>query len=111
MLIEVDKQFKALKDCNLVGMQFNTVLMGKHVKKIERWYRLVKERTRYFYAILTFDSLPRIMVMQLIITVSTCVNAFAQKKGVSTFLSLLTIVEGIMLNFHLCFRAIYSEYL
>ena len=57
-----------------------------------------------------FDSLPRMMVVQLMITVVFYINAFAWQKGVSQILSPLTIVEGTALDYNLHFRVIFGEF-
>ena len=76
IIIGVDIQFKALRNRNLVEVPFNIVSREKHVKKIERWYHVIKERARCYYAMLPFDALPMTMVIYLMKTVVFYVNAF-----------------------------------
>ena len=50
------------------------------------------------------------MVIELMVTVSFYLNAFVWKYRVSEVLPPLTIVEGVVLDFNLHFRVIYSEF-
>ena len=76
-VIAVDIQFKSLKDRNACRALFNMVSRDEHVSKIERWHHVVKERLRCYFAIAPFDYVPRIAVVQLMVTVVFYVNAFA----------------------------------
>ena len=71
ILIIVDIQFKALKDRNAIGVAFNVVAHSEHVLKIEQFHEVIKERYRYYYAILPFASLLRMMVVHLMIQLSS----------------------------------------
>ena len=53
-----------------------------------------------------FKSLPRIIVVRLVITYVFYVNSFVLTDRVSKVLLPLTIMEGIVLNYRLHFRAI-----
>ena len=57
-----------------------------------------------------FDSLPRMMIMQLMVKVKFYVNSFAWLKGVSKALPPLTIVEGLALDCNLHFRFTCGEH-
>ena len=92
-------------------MLFNVVYREEYVYNIERWHRVVKGRAKYYYAILPFNYLPRMMVVQLILTVVFYVNALVQKKGVSQVLLRLTIAEWIFLDFNLHFYVIFGKFL
>jgi hypothetical protein len=59
---------------------------------------------------LPFDDLPRIVVIHLLVTVMFYINAFIWRKGVSPFLSPLTILEGVVLDYNLHFQVIFDEY-
>ena len=59
---------------------------------------------------LPYDSLPRMMVVHLMITVLFYANAFDWLSGVSKILSSLTIVEGVVLDYELHFRVIFGEF-
>ena len=91
--ILVDIQFKAIKDRGHLSATVNVVAKGEHVPEIERFNRVIKERTRCYFAMLPFRKLPRIMIIHLLVTVTFYINAFVWRKGVSQFLSPLTILE------------------
>ena len=108
--ILVDIQFKAIKDRGLIDAIVNVVAKGEHAPAIERFIRVIKERCRCYHAMLPFDNLPRIMVIHLLVTVMFYINAFVWKRGVSPFLSPLTILEGVVLDYNLHFQVIFGEY-
>ncbi|OEU10337.1 hypothetical protein FRACYDRAFT_247347 [Fragilariopsis cylindrus CCMP1102] len=109
--ILVDIQFKAIKDRGKLTATVNVVGKGEHVPAIERFIRVIKERCRCYYAMLPFKTLPRIMVIHLLVTVMFYINAFVWRKGVSQYLSPLTILEGIVLDYNLHFQVIFGEYI
>jgi hypothetical protein len=109
--ILVDIKFKPLKDRGLLDAVVNVVGKGGHAPMIERFIWVVKERCRCYYAMLPFDDLPRIVVIHLLKTVMFYINAFIWKKGVSPFLSPMTILEGVVLDYNLHFQVIFGEYL
>ena len=100
----LDMEFKSTKYSNFLDVSVNIVNRGEHVKRIERFYRLIEERARCYYAILPLNYLPRMMVIHLLIIVVFYINAFSWTKWLSKVLSLLIIVQGIMLDFNLHFR-------
>jgi hypothetical protein len=108
--IMVDIQFKAIKDRGLLDAIVNVVGKGEHAPAIERFIRVIKERCRCYFAMIPFDNLPRIMVIHLLMTVIFYINSFIWKKGVSPFLSPLTILEGVVLDYNLHFQVIFGEY-
>ena len=108
--ILVDIQFKAIKDRGLLDAIVNVVGKGEHAPMIERFIRVVKERCRCYHAMLPFEDLPRIVVIHLLKTVMFYINAFIWKKGVSPFLSPMTILEGVVLDYNLHFQVIFGEY-
>jgi hypothetical protein len=108
--ILVDIQFKAIRDRGLLDANVNVVAKGEHAPMIERFIRVVKERCRCYYAMMPFDDIPRIVIIHLLITVMFYINAFVWKKGVSPFLSPMTILEGVVLDYNLHFQVIFGEY-
>ena len=106
----VDIQFKSIKDRGTLTATVNVVGKGEHVPAIERFIRVIKERCRCYYAMLPFDVLPRIMVIHLLTTVMFYINAFVWRKGVSQYLTPLTILEGVVLDYNLHFQVIFGEY-
>ena len=110
VVILVYIQFKILKDRNRVGVSVNIVSWGEHVKQIVRCHRVIEERARCYFAMLPFESLPKMMVAQLLITVTFYINAFVSMKGASKVLPPLTVIEGITLDYNLRFRVMYREF-
>ena len=110
MLIHVDIQFKCLKDRKNIAAMMNVVSKEKHVVDIERYHRVIKERAHYYYAILPFDTLPRMIVVQLLNTVVFYLNAFVLRKGVSNALSPATIIEGTVIDYHKHFHVVFGEF-
>jgi hypothetical protein len=108
--ILVGIQFKAIKDRGVINAIVNVVAKGEHAPVIERYIRVVKERCRCYHAMLPFDDIPRIVVIHLLKTVMFYINAFVWKKGVSPFLSPMTILEGVVLETNLHFQVIFGEY-
>jgi hypothetical protein len=108
--ILVDIQFKAIKDRGLLDAIVNVVGKGEHAPMIERFIRVIKERCRCYYAMLPFDNIPRIVIIHLLKTVMFYINAFVWKKGVSPFLSPMTILEGVVLDYNHHFQVIFGEY-
>jgi hypothetical protein len=109
--ILVDIQFKPIKDRAILPVHVNVVGKGEHVPPaIERFIQVIKERCRCYYAMLPFDVLPRIMVVDLLTTVMFYINVFVWKQGVSQYLSPLTILDGVVLDYNLHFQVIFGEY-
>ena len=75
-VIFLDIQFKCVKDRNQLGVLVNVVSKGEHVKLIERYHRLIEKRCRCDYAILPYDSSPRMMLIHFMIAVIFYANAF-----------------------------------
>ena len=112
-VIHVDIQFKALLDREKLPVRTNIVSRGKHVPEIERYIRVLKERARYYFAILDeveIYTLPRQMVIHLMITVNFYMNTFVWRKGVSQILPPITIVTGLVPDFKKHFHVLYGEY-
>ena len=112
--IHVDIQFKAISDRKNLSCNVNVVSRGEHVPEIERMIRVLKERARCYYSMLAkagITTIPRIMVMHLMRTVTFYLNAFVWRKGVSQVLPPSTVVEGIVLDYNKHFHVIPGEYL
>jgi len=110
-IIFLDIQFKSLKDRNVLGVTVCIVSQGEHVKQIERFHRLIEEHCRCYYAMQSYNSFPRMMVVHLMITVIFYINAFVWRSGVSQVLSPLVIVEGLVVDYNLHFKVIFREFL
>ena len=83
--ILVDIKFKVIKDRGHLSATVNVVAKGEHVTEIERFNRVIKERTRCYYAMLPFRKLPRIIIINLLVTVMFYINAFVWKKVFLSF--------------------------
>jgi hypothetical protein len=107
----VDIQFRGIKDRNnLTGVLVNVVSRDEHVEDIKRLIGIYKERIRYYWAMLPFKKIPKMMVMKLVEAVKFNVDAFVLKSGVSQHLSPMTIVEGVTLDYSKHFQVIFGEY-
>ena len=109
-IIFLDIQFKSLKDRNALGVTICIVSRGEHAKLIECYHQLIEERCRCYYAIQPHDSLPRMMVVHLLITVIFYINVFVWRSGASKALSPLAIVEGVSVDCNLHFKVIFGEF-
>jgi len=110
VLIHVDIQFKCIKDRKNIAAMINVVSKEEHVVDIERYHRVIKERVRCYYAMLPFDTLPRMMVVQLMNTVVFYLNAFVWRKGVSNVLPPVTIIEGTVIDYYKHFHVVFGEF-
>jgi len=110
VLIHVDIQFKCLKDRKNITAMMNDVSKEEHVVDIERYHRIMKEQARCYYAMLPFDTLPRMMVVQLMNTVVFYLNAFVWRKGVSNVLLPVTIIEGTVIDYYKHFHVVFGEF-
>ena len=88
-----DMKLKCLKDQNRIGVIVSAFSKGEHVKQEKRFYRLIKERTRYYHDIIPFNTLPGVMVVHLMMKVMLYINDFVWTDGVSKFFSTLNTVE------------------
>ena len=75
-VVQVEIQFKDLKDSNLFGVEIDVLSRDEHVKNIETHHGVIKDLGRYYCAMLPFDSLPRMIVMNMFKTVVFYVNDF-----------------------------------
>ena len=57
---------------------------------------------------LPFDKLSNIMMIHLMVTVMFYISTFVWQKGVSHFLSPLTILEGVTLDNNFHFQVIFG---
>lgn len=71
---------------------------------------VLKERAQCYYTMLAqidIKTLPRAMVMQLMITITFYINAFVWRQGVSKMLIPLTIVKVTIIDFNKHFHVIF----
>ena len=110
-ILHVDIQFKEIRDRKLLGdVTTNVVYRGEHVPEIEGFNRVLKERVRCYFTMLSYKTMLRMMVIHLVLTVTFYVYAFVWKRDVSQILPPVTILEGIALDYILLFQVIFGEY-
>ena len=112
-VLHVDIQFKAIRDRERVGAISNVVSRAEHVPEIERFIRVLKERARCYFAMLSeaeIDTLPRTLVIHLMITVNFYIDTFVWRRGMSQILPPATIVEGLVIDYDKYFHVIFGEY-
>ena len=106
----VDLQFANVQKHLPKHVTVNVVSKGDHVPEIERLIRVIKERARAHYAMLPFEYVPKIMIVQLIYTVVFYLNVFPWPEGVSLTLCPTSIVEGWIPDYNLHFQVLFGEY-
>jgi hypothetical protein len=53
-------------DMAALGITVNVVARGKHVSEVERYIRRVKERTRSYYNALQFQTITKLLVIEIV---------------------------------------------
>jgi hypothetical protein len=91
-LVNADNEFKKLE--LKVAAHVEICAAGQHVPCIERGMRFLKDRTRCFWGSLPFKKVPKLMVDECLTMVTTCLNDFPSKNGISTTLSPASIALG-----------------
>jgi hypothetical protein len=96
----MDGQFKLLR-VNMADLQItlNTVSNDKHVPKIKRRIRTIKECTRCIYNTLPFRQIPPHMLIEMVYLSNFWLNSFPPDDSVSKVLNPHAIVAGMQLNF------------
>jgi hypothetical protein len=90
-LINADNEFKKLE--NKVTAHVEICAAGQHIPRIKRGIRFMKDRTHcYWVPLLPFKKVPKVMVDDCLIMVTTCTNDFPNKNGVSNTTSPARIV-------------------
>ena len=90
--INADNEFKKLE--NKVSAHIEICAAGQHVPRIERAVRTIKDRTRCFWVSLPFKRAPNLMVDECLQMVTSCLNDFPHKDGISKTLSPASIILG-----------------
>ena len=103
-------QFKCVKYMNNLLVITRTFYRGEHVNHIEHYHRVIEERELCYYEMLPFNSLPRMMMVHLMITVLFHINAFVWMNGFSKVLSPFAIVEDTVLDYNFHFRVMFGEF-
>ena len=91
-LINADNEFKKLE--HKVSVHVEICAAGQHIPRIERGIRFLKDRTRCFWVSLPYKKVPKLMIDECLTMVTTCLNDFPSKNGISTTMSPASIVLG-----------------
>jgi hypothetical protein len=82
--VMMDREFAPLKaDMLEMGVSLNITSANEHVPEIECCIRVIKERTRATRHTLPFAYLPKALVVAMVGNVTTWINAFPAKGGIS----------------------------
>jgi hypothetical protein len=107
----MDGEFVPLKyDLSSIGIILNTTAANKHVPKIKRQIRMIKERVRATIHTLPFKVIPLTMLIELIYSSTLWINALPPKGGVSFTLSPRNIMTGIQFEYQKHCRLQISSY-
>ena len=88
----MDNEFEVLENSlKEININLNTAAAKEYVPEIERMIRVVKERARSYWNTLPFQTMPDIMIVELINYVVMWLNAFPVKSGISKTLSPRTV--------------------
>jgi hypothetical protein len=91
--IHADNEFSVCQR-SFPGVHFNICAVDGHVPEVERAIRTLKETIRATIHGLPFNSLPRVLVKELVSAAVTQANMFPHPDGISPTLSPSTIVTG-----------------
>jgi hypothetical protein len=91
-LINADNEFQKLE--HKVSAHVEICAAGQHIPRIERGIRFLKDRTRCFWVSLPYKKVPKLMIDECLTMVTTCLNDFPSKNGISTTMSPASIVLG-----------------
>ena len=87
-----------------VGVITNITARDEHVPEVERYIRMIKERTRGIYSALPYKHMPQCMVSDIVFSVVFWLNTFPWEDGISKTISPRTIVTGLTITYktHCC---------
>ena len=85
---------KPLIDKLKKGPTINLAAVNEHVPEIERRIRLLKERIRSVRSIPSFNKVPSVMIIYLVLSVSKFLTYFITKGGISKTMSPRAILCG-----------------
>ncbi len=81
--ILMDGEFEKVKGL-MPTVECNTTAVKEHVSKVERYIRMVKERTRGIVTMLSFTHIPLCMKIEFVYFTVLWLNAFPVKTGISS---------------------------
>ena len=80
----MDGQFNVIKnDLAERNVELNITSANEHVPDIERFIRVVKERSRAQYMALPYTKLPYLLVKAIVLHAGKWLNMFCPKEGIS----------------------------
>jgi hypothetical protein len=86
-------EFKCIRD-SILPVLLDTFATDAHVGDVERSICTIKERCRSTIHGLPYSRLPKLMIIELVLYVTQCLNEFPPDGGVSSILSPDFIVTG-----------------
>ncbi len=105
----MDQEFDKVEDaCDMV--EINTTVERKHVGKIKRFIRTIKEPSRALVSDLPYTPLPRQVVIHLVYFAVLWLNSLPAAAGVSNKYSPWEIVLGRELNFEKHCKTTFGSY-
>ncbi len=102
-------EFEKLKDM-LPNVTLNTTAANEHVGEIERMIRVIKERGRGTINMLPYETMPKLMVIELMHFCVMWMNSFPVKSGVSKKWSPRELVSRHKLDAKLHCKAPFGSY-
>jgi len=83
------------------GVTLNIVTRGEHVPEVERYIRMVKERTRSVYNSLPFKRFPTKLIVEIVYAQIFWLNSFPSDNGLSRTQSPRVLVTGTGVDYNL----------
>jgi hypothetical protein len=105
----MDMQFEKLRDM-LPNVTLNTTAAREHVGEIKQKIRVIKERGRGMINMLPYETMPKIMVIELMHFCVMWMNSFPLKSGVSEKWSTRELVSRHKLDAKLHCKAPFGSY-
>ena len=92
-----------------MGIHANFATRNKHVPEIERQHRVIKERARACRSTLTFEVLPKLLLVKMVNNCALWINKFPAKGGIPN-VSPRTLMTGIKLYYSKHWRLPFGSY-
>ena len=83
-----------------MGISLNMVSRNKHVPKVERYIRTIKERVRAIAVSLPFKRYPPRLIAEMVYNVVFWLNRFPHNDGVHPTISPRTLVKGLEIDYN-----------
>merc|ERR1712086_528409 len=110
-IILADNQFESMRgDLANLHATLHITSRDEHVPEVERYNRTVKERVRGNHAMLPFQHLPPVFVIEMVYNAVFWRNMFALNRGVSKTQSPSEIVLNCRLNYNSHYKVEFGEY-